>query len=138
MRKQTMWQDTPFIDFNAIILPKSPNYCLAGLNCHGKQKITVPIFNVSVQQLKIAWANMLKHEPRIKVLKTQPEQQQLVQRSRIFRFPDLIDVQFIAVDHTQSTLAIFSRSIYGHSDFGVNCDRVKRWLNNLQNMIDAD
>ena len=50
-----------------------------------------------------------------------------VQYSRLMRFPDTIDVAvFPAADGV--TLAIYSRSLIGRKDFGVNCARVRRWL----------
>ncbi|MCB1632914.1 MAG: DUF1499 domain-containing protein [Pseudomonadales bacterium] len=33
----------------------------------------------------------------------------------------------------RSTLIIYSRSVYGYSDLGVNKARVNRWLAELQN-----
>jgi uncharacterized protein (DUF1499 family) len=50
-----------------------------------------------------------------------------VQYSRLMRFPDTIDVAvFPAGD--KATLAIYSRSLIGRKDFGVNRARVRRWL----------
>ncbi len=58
-----------------------------------------------------------------------------VQRSARFRFPDIITVRFISVatyhSESQSTLAIYSRSIYGEDDFGVNRERIEGWLKTL-------
>ena len=49
-----------------------------------------------------------------------------VQRSALWRFPDLVTVRFIAVSPETSTVAVFSRAIYG--DLGVNRKRVTAWL----------
>ena len=51
-----------------------------------------------------------------------------VQRSPRFRFPDIITVRFIPVSPSRSTLAIYSRSVYGRRDFGVNEKRVQEWM----------
>ena len=51
-----------------------------------------------------------------------------VQRSLIFRFPDVITFQVIPVSDDESTLAVHSYSIYGGSDLGVNGNRVRSWL----------
>lgn len=56
---------------------------------------------------------------------------QFVQRSALFRFPDIVDVRAIPLDAARSTLAILSRSVYGHLDFGVNRKRVEAWLARL-------
>jgi uncharacterized protein (DUF1499 family) len=56
-----------------------------------------------------------------------------IQYTRLMRFPDTIDIEVFAADH-KSTLAIYSRSLLGRRDFGVNRARVARWLTKL----DAD
>jgi uncharacterized protein (DUF1499 family) len=52
----------------------------------------------------------------------------LVQRSQIFRFPDTISVEVLPLGDRRSTLAIYSRSKIGYSDWGVNRKRIERWL----------
>ena len=56
-------------------------------------------------------------------------QDRYLQRSRLMSFPDTIDVRFIAIDNDRSTLAIYSRSQIGRSDFGVNLERIRLWTN---------
>ena len=53
-----------------------------------------------------------------------------VQRSTVMGFPDYISVRAVAAG-TGSALIIWSRSRYGHSDFGVNKARVEEWLSRL-------
>ena len=47
------------------------------------------------------------------------------------RYPDSITVRFLPLEEGRSTLAIYSRSHYGRSDFGVNKERVDGWLASL-------
>jgi uncharacterized protein (DUF1499 family) len=54
-----------------------------------------------------------------------------LQRTRVMRFPDTIDVEVFAAPGG-STLAIYSRSLLGRRDFGVNRARVARWLAALE------
>jgi uncharacterized protein (DUF1499 family) len=54
-----------------------------------------------------------------------------IQRSERLGFPDTIVVRFIDRPEGQSTLAIYSRSQFGESDFGVNKARIERWLAKL-------
>ena len=54
-----------------------------------------------------------------------------LQHSLLMRFPDTIDAQALAVSANYSTLAIYSRSLIGRKDFGVNRARVERWLASL-------
>lgn len=55
-----------------------------------------------------------------------------VQKSNSWNFPDYISVKFIDLNGGSSTVAIFSRSRFGHSDMGVNKERVETWLKSLQ------
>ena len=52
-------------------------------------------------------------------------------RTAVFRFPDLVSIEFIEAEAGGATLAIFSRSIYGRKDFGANRKRITRWLSAL-------
>ena len=53
-----------------------------------------------------------------------------LQRTRLMRFPDTIDIAVYPTGEG-STLAIYSRSLVGSSDLGVNRARVERWLARL-------
>lgn len=72
----------------------------------------------------------LPREPRTVVVRDQPEvlRMALVQRSRPFRFPDVVTLQVFVLPEGGSELAICSRSVYGRSDLGVNRRRVQRWI----------
>ena len=54
-----------------------------------------------------------------------------LQHTRLMRFPDTIDVEVLPVGENRSTIAIYSRSLVGRKDFGVNRARLKRWLSAL-------
>jgi len=54
-----------------------------------------------------------------------------VQRTPVLRMPDYISVKFIDLEDGQSTIAIYSRSRFGHGDMGVNKARVSAWLQSL-------
>ena len=53
-------------------------------------------------------------------------------RSAVFGFPDLVTIQVLPHGASQSSLILWSRSVYGSSDFGVNRARVAAWLAALQ------
>lgn len=59
-----------------------------------------------------------------------------VQRSLIFRFPDVITFQVIPISDDKSTLAVHSYSIYGGSDLGVNGNRIRSWLSEIEDTVD--
>jgi uncharacterized protein (DUF1499 family) len=56
----------------------------------------------------------------------------LVARSALFGFPDLIAARFFDVEDRGSTLAVYSRSVLGHSDLGVNRRRILSWIRELE------
>jgi uncharacterized protein (DUF1499 family) len=68
-------------------------------------------------------------EPHTKELAPDRERgARFVQYTRLMRYPDTIDVEVIPVGERQSTLALYSRSLVGRKDFGVNRARLQRWL----------
>ena len=68
-------------------------------------------------------------EPRTERIAGSPDEGRVtyVQRSRVFGFPDYVSVSAVEVPGGSALIA-WSRSRFGHSDFGVNRARVERWL----------
>jgi uncharacterized protein (DUF1499 family) len=77
---------------------------------------------------------MISKQPRVerRAVSEDELQYDFVQRSPLLRFPDTITVRFIPLSPTTSTLAMYSRSHYGYSDFGVNRRRIETWLASLR------
>ncbi len=128
--------DVEAVDFAELKLTNKPNQflrCPPGF-CNGNPNADSPVFDVSVEQLRERWREVLAVQPRVELLAEDEEGQQFdyVQRSARFRFPDIITVRFISVSSSQSTLAIYSRSVYGKSDFLVNHERIEAWLKMLR------
>ncbi len=68
-------------------------------------------------------------QPRVETLETAALLRfEHAQRSARFWFPDRVTVWVIPLSDSRSTLAIYSRSIYGLNDLGVNRARVETWL----------
>ena len=129
--------DVESVDFAALKLTDRPNQFLmcppefCGADPHADS----PVFDVSVEQLRLVrWREVLAAQPRVELVAEDQDGRQFdyVQRSARFRFPDIITVRFISVSPSQSTLAIYSRSVYGKSDLGVNRERIEVWLQNLR------
>ena len=118
------------IDFQNFELPTSPNsYYVAPAEFSQIEPHKIsPTYNMDVDSLLKFWQEMLIQQPRVKLLEQSGYQFSYVQRTKWLRFPDYIDVKLIAISDQQSTIAIFSRSKYGYSDFGVNKKRVMLWL----------
>jgi uncharacterized protein (DUF1499 family) len=55
-----------------------------------------------------------------------------VVRSAVLNFPDLVTAQVNEAGPDASSLVLYSRSVYGYSDFGVNRQRLSTWLAALQ------
>ena len=136
----------PAIDFPALQKTGKPNQylvCPPGHEIAGCDSIS-PEFAISPTELRDHWQTVMAAQPRLTIVAaeqlsggaTQDEwQQTYVQRSRIAAFPDLITVRFERLAPDRSALWIYSRSVYGHSDLGVNKRRVTRWLAALQTQI---
>ncbi|MBL4544816.1 MAG: DUF1499 domain-containing protein [Oceanicaulis sp.] len=69
--------------------------------------------------------------PRVALVRAEAGQIELVQRSKLFRFPDYITAQAFETQGG-AALAIYSRAVIGYSDMGVNRKRIKAWLESLQ------
>ena len=128
--------DIESIDFAELRLTDKPNQflmCPPGI-CAADPHADSPAFDVSVEKLRERWRDVLAVQPRIELLAGDAEGLQFdyVQRSLRFRFPDLITVRFISVSLSKTTIAIYSRSVYGKSDFGVNRERIDAWLKTLR------
>ncbi|MDH3593599.1 MAG: DUF1499 domain-containing protein [Rhodospirillales bacterium] len=128
--------DVEAVDFAELKLTDKPNQflsCPPGF-CSANPHADSPVFDVSVDRLRERWREVVAVQPRVEFLAEDEEGQQFdyVQRSVRFRFPDIITVRFISVSFSQSTLAIYSRSVYGKSDFGVNRERIDAWLKPLR------
>ena len=50
-------------------------------------------------------------------------------------FPDLVTAQVTETGPSSSSLTLYSRSVYGHSDLGVNRQRLVTWLAAVQTSI---
>jgi hypothetical protein len=128
--------EVPVIDFGTLQRGPDPNQyllCPKGM-CTAETDGEAPVFDVPIEQLQVAWDEMLAEQPRLQVLRREVTNMQIdyVQRSRLLRFPDLVTVRFVPIDDAHSTLAIFSRSVYGKGDMGVNRIRVEEWLARLK------
>ena len=100
-----------------------------------KPDIVAPVFLVSAADLRRKVALVALSEPRTDELACAADCEKtarFVQYSAVFLFPDTIDVKVIEAGAKASTLAIYSRSVVGAGDGGVNRERVVRWLAALQ------
>lgn len=122
-------------DFKNDIPDNKPNHYLACPDnyCKIPANTISPIFNISAKTLQEKWQQIPLTEPRTKLISQDDHHLRYFyeQRSLIFKFPDYITVQIIAVDDTRSTIAMYSQAKYGYYDFNVNQHRIERWLKKL-------
>lgn len=128
------------IEFRTLARGPRPNQylvCPADL-CTAKADATSPVYDVTSDALKKAWLALMAEQPRITNAGISPDASQydFIQRTQLIRFPDTITVKFIALSTDRSTLAIYSRSHYGYSDWGVNRERIEGWLKSLNQRLD--
>ena len=97
--------------------------------CPTTPDIQSPEFDLPAEALSRKWPEAVAGQPRVETLETAaPLRFEHAQRSARFRFPDRVTVWVIPLSDSRSTLAIYSRSIYGLNDLGVNRARVETWL----------
>ena len=102
-----------------------------------KVDMAPPVYGVPAGKLRQELLSIIIAQPRVS--HTLADEAGLyddfVVRSALFRFPDLISVQAIDAGKGKSTLALYSRSVYGRSDLGVNRRRSLGWLARLSETI---
>lgn len=131
-------EDHRAVDFSDLERSGKPNdyvVCPPSL-CGSSADEDSPEFGVPVELLREEFLQLAREQPRTVLLEAKSRFRfDLEQRSRWFRFPDTISVLCVALGEGRSTLAIYSRSSYGHSDLGVNRERVNDWLNQLSRRL---
>jgi uncharacterized protein (DUF1499 family) len=128
------------IDFATLTRPRTPNtFLLApeGLCKQAKVDKTAPVYPVPAAKLRQELLGVVIALPRVS--HTLADEAGLyddfVVRSALFGFPDLVSVKFLDLKGGKATLAIYSRSVYGRSDLGVNRARSLAWLAAVNGVI---
>lgn len=121
-----------FIDPAAIVRPSTPNTALAAPAGFAPwPDLDTPLYNVPQAVLFADVEKLAAGEPRtfLQHVFADRLQAQYVVRSAAFNFPDLVMAQVLpGPDAGSARLVLWSRSVYGRSDFGANKARVRAWL----------
>jgi uncharacterized protein (DUF1499 family) len=121
-----------FVDLAALERPSSPNTYLVCLRTLTVAEVDrePDVWPVPVADLERLWLEALASEPRTRLVASEPERHRhlFVQRTAVFRFPDVIQLDVLPVAPAGSTVCLYSRSVYGYSDLGANRRRVEDWL----------
>lgn len=123
----------PMPDFASLEPADTPNRYLVlppGFDAAAKPDAPGPVFDVPVARLERLALEVIRGQPRVAVIAAEPRRRKyaFVQRTPVMRFPDTVTLRFIGLGEARSSLAIYSRSKYGRSDFGENRRRVEEWL----------
>jgi uncharacterized protein (DUF1499 family) len=111
-----------------------PSYCTP------PGDVESPIFMMDWERLRDYWSELIAVQPRVGLVAwdSQRRRATYIERSAVFRFPDIVTVEFVVLGAGKSSLAIDSRSRYGKGDMGVNRNRVVDWLKTLRTMTRDD
>jgi uncharacterized protein (DUF1499 family) len=106
-----------------------PDYCSVSA------AVVSPEFDMPWDRLRDYWIEMISNERRVvRVAEFAPRRYVYIQQTPVFRFPDIITVEFVPLGPSRSSIAMYSRSRYGQYDFAKNRKRVERWLLTLQKL----
>ena len=109
--------------------PNDALVCAAERCPNAKPDWEPKIYPLAPQELLARVKMIALAEPNTRELPGAPHNgARFLQHTRLMRFPDTIDIVVLPVVDNQSTLAIYSRSLIGRKDFGVNRARITRWL----------
>jgi len=118
--------------------PDSPNSALAGpAGTVPTPDIATPVYPLPAAGLHQTVVDVALAMPHTFLAATYPAERQahFVARSAWLNFPDLVTAQVGELGSGRSTLTLYSRSVYGYSDLGVNRQRLSNWLDALQTTI---
>jgi uncharacterized protein (DUF1499 family) len=126
------------IDTQRIERPASPNTALAApAGFAPPPDVVTPTYAMAAGRLYDAVRAVAAAQPRTFLAADYAAERQThwVVRSAVFNFPDLVTAQISGAGPDSSTLVLYSRSVYGRSDLGVNRQRLDAWLAALQTKI---
>lgn len=121
----------PPLDIMHIERPASPNTALAApADFSPKPDLVTPVYDVPAPRLYAAIRAVALAEPRTyaQIAYDDRLQAHFVARTKWMNFPDLITVQVLPRGADKAALVLWSRSVYGYSDLGVNRGRLEAWL----------
>jgi uncharacterized protein (DUF1499 family) len=109
-----------------------------GLCRQAKVDVVSPVYGVAAKKLRQEFLGVAISQKRVThTFADEPGlYDDLIVRSAWFGFPDLVSIKFLDVKAGKSTFALYSRSVYGRSDLGVNRARSLAWLALVNSVIE--
>ena len=122
------------VEFRSLVLPRSPNTCLAApAGAHPAAHLVTPPLPAGVAAAWPVLRRLGQRFPNTYRLAEWPErrQAQWVERSPRLGFPDVIAAELEEGPGGAAGLFLYSRSLFGWSDLGANRRRVQAWMEAL-------
>ncbi|MCP8937055.1 DUF1499 domain-containing protein [Alsobacter sp. SYSU M60028] len=121
------------VDFTRLMRRADPNDALAcprELCPDARADIVSPVWDVPYHDLRERLRAVILADPGARqVAEATPGRgDRFVVRTPVWRFPDTVDVMVLPVAGGGATVAIYSRSLLGRSDFGANLARIRGYL----------
>jgi len=129
------------VDFATLERRSTPNDCLVcprDLCSRAAPDIEPPVYPLAAERLRAIAREAILAEPDVTQVQSDGPQDRYVVRTRLLRFPDTVDVKVVALAEDRSTLALYSRSQIGRSDFGTNQRRLRRWVDRVSRSVAAE
>jgi hypothetical protein len=121
----------PPVDMTRLERPATPNTALAALpGFVPAPDLPTPAYPVPAATLYATLRAVAAAQPRTFLAAAYPDRGQLhwVVRSAFWNFPDRVTGQVLADGPDRSRLILYSASVYGYGDLGVNRQRLQTWL----------
>lgn len=87
-----------------------------------------PVLDITKDALLARLIQVTSQDITVDLISQEGDTLTLLYRTPQVRWPDWVDIHVIAVSAEQSSLAIYSQSVYGRKDFGANATRVEMLL----------
>jgi uncharacterized protein (DUF1499 family) len=128
------------VDFERISRTSAPHDALAcpeGACGEARVDIVTPVYPVDGARLRAILREVARGQPGTQLVYSArwEEADRFIVRSRIMRFPDTVNARVFGAGEGRSTLALYSRSQIGYSDMGVNKERLRRWLAEIDERV---
>ena len=130
----------PPLDVAHIVRPASPNTALAApAGFSPAPDILTLRYRLPADRLFALVLDVAASQPATfqAALYADQLQAHYVARTAVFNFPDQIMVQVKQAGADNSALIVYSRSVYGRSDLGVNRKRLEAWLADLRTITSS-
>lgn len=126
------------VDFATLAVPDSPNrYLVCPPGLCARADAAAPVHPVPADRLRAAWTAVLNRHAARRLSET-GEQIDVEVRTPWLRFPDLVTIRIVPQGPDRSAAAVYSRSLYGHSDLGTNAARIRTWQAEVDEALRRD